>query len=359
MERLVACLEGGLSGTSDTVAAYEAELAAWFDARHALAVSSGAAAVTVALAALGLKRGDEVLLTPTCPLCTVYPILNLGLVPKFCDIQPDCFSFHLEDLARSIGPRTRALIDIPMWGYPVPIIALRQFADYHELPLLLDLALCSGTEFSGRPIWSYADIATFSTHESKILSTGEGGGVLTNNALYAERGRLYSRFGGLDGVNFGLNYKMSAPQAAIGVGRLRQLAYHIKRRRENARKILDGLDNPWLEELPVVPNGRPNYLTILLRTTYADNRELIAHLATYGIPSDITTYDCKPLYLFPILASYARTCTNAERMLASITTVPCHPALGEAELAYILSALNTFRPSFENHPGMRQALNAC
>lgn len=340
---LVDFLTRGLTGTGEVVEAYEKALAAAYGATHAVTVSSGSAAVMAALGALGLQPGDEVLLAPTCPLCTVYPIQALGLVPVFCDTQPTNFGLDLASLRAAIGPRTRVILDVPMWGYPTPVAQLRALADEHGLSLVLDLAHGHGVQFGGRPLWTYGHIATFSTHEVKFLSTGEGGFILTNDAGLAERVRHFSRYGGLDGVHFGLNLKLGGLQAALGIRRLPLIPEHLRVRHRNARYILDRLTHPRVRELPVVPSGEPSYYYLLLHLQgESEAAAFIGHMDARGVPSDIRKYRCRPLYEFPLLAPYRRPCENARHLLASMTTVPVHPNLGREDLDRIVTAISDF-----------------
>ncbi|WP_163779997.1 DegT/DnrJ/EryC1/StrS family aminotransferase [Myxococcus vastator] len=337
---LSAFLHRDLSGTGDVVLAYEAALRSWFGAAAAVSVSSGSAAVMVALGALGLRPGDEVVVPPTAPLCTVYPILAMGGVPVFCDTREDGFGLDLDDLESVVGPRTRAIIEVPMWGYPTPLIPLRAFADDLRLPLVLDLAHGHGIRLSGRPLWTYGHLATFSTHESKFLSTGEGGFILTDDADLAKAARRFSRRGGLNGRHLGLSLTLCGLQAALGLRRLRLLNEHLRVRGQNARHILKQLTQPQLQELPVTSGGEPNYYFLVLRHRGGSAHDLIEQLAAQGIPSDIRRYRCRPLYEFPILSAYRHPCENARRLLGSMTTIPVHPSLTTTELDRIAAAIN-------------------
>lgn len=341
-DEIARALDENLSGTGPAVTRYEAALAKAFGADEAVTASSGSSAVMVALAALGLQPGDEVILTPTCPLCTVYPIMALRLVPVFCDTLPDSFSLDLEMAERLITPNTRAIIDIPMWGYPVAADATAAFADRHGLPYVLDLAHGHAIELKGRFLWTYAQIATFSTHASKIMVTGEGGFLLTNNADLAEQARLYARFGNLGGVHFGMNHKIGGLQAALGLARLPRLFDDILQRRNTMTAIASRLDNPLLAPLPIVEGGQPNGLSLLVRELAGNGKSLVDHMDACGVPSDILEYGCRPLYQFPILAQYARSCPNAEALLGSIATIPVHPGIARPEVEQIVSALNSY-----------------
>lgn len=338
---LARALRGSLDGSGLAVRAYEQSLSLTFGAPYAFAVSSGYAAVLIALSALGLKAGDEVLLTPTCPLCTVFALTAIGVNPIFCDTRADSFSIDLDQAAARIGPNTRAILEIPMWGYPVPAHEVAEFSSAHGLGFILDLALGHGTELRGQHIWRYADIATFSTHASKMLVTGEGGFVLAHRADIAEsivRARHYG------GRSAGVNYRLAGPQAALGSARLPVLADHIRRRRDTMAEITTGLRNPHLEPFPICADGKPAGVKLLVRERWGRGNALNEHLAQAGIPSDIRTYNCRPLYEFPVLRERGAQCPNATNILSSIATLPVHPDIGPSERSHILNCLNSYNP---------------
>ncbi|PTL84524.1 DegT/DnrJ/EryC1/StrS aminotransferase family protein [Vitiosangium sp. GDMCC 1.1324] len=335
-------LETGLTGTSSIVERYERKLAERYGMRHVLAVSSGAAAVTVALDGITWEPGDEIIVPPTCPICTVLPILSRGLKPVFCDVRPHNFGLDPDDLARVISPRTRGIIEVPMWGYPSRADELREIARAHGLPLILDLAHCHMTRLNGRWLAEYGDIACFSTHEGKFMSTGEGGFVMTNDADRDAKMRAYTRFGNLDGIHFGLNYKLGGLQAAVGLARLEALDRHVETRARNRQYILERLQNPHVRELPICEGGVVNGYALLLQVVRGDGRRFVEHLHTHGVPSDIKKYDNRPLYEYPLLAAYQRDCKNSAALLRSLTTVPLHSDLSLEDLQHIISTVNAY-----------------
>ena len=337
---LAVALSDGLSGASNTVLAYESALMEWFKANNAISVSSGYSAVLVALLALELRAGDEVLLTPTCPLCTVYALTALDVKPVFCDTEPDCFSIDLNDARSKITSRTRAILEIPMWGYPVPAKEVAAFAHRNGLPLVLDLALGHGTELDGELIWRHADIATFSTHSSKIFVTGEGGFVLTQDAKLASALRRVRHYGS---DQCGNNYRLAAPQAALGRARLPMLEGQIRHRRACMKEIEQRLDNPLLSVLTPTPGGLPCGVKLLIKERDGRGRELNEHMHRWGVPSDVKIYRCRPLYEFPVLADRRADCPNARRLLGSIATLPVHPGIGPDECALMATALNSYQ----------------
>lgn len=341
---LLEALSTGIGGDGDMVRRYEQRLKSHFGARHAVAVSSGYGALVVALSALGLRPGDKVLLTPTCPLCTVYALTFMRLEPVFCDICPDDFTINLAMAEQRIDSKTRAIIDIPMWGYPVAAQAVAEFARDRGLYYLLDMALAHRAQLNGKLLWTYADMATFSTHHSKNLVTGEGGAVLTNSERLANRAREFTRCEYRADRPPVLNFALGGLQAALGLSRLNRLSDDVRHRLATMQAISQRLDNPWLEALPVIAGGEPAGTRLLVRSRTGTHAALLAHQARAGIPSDIARYNCKALYQYPVMRERAADCPNAERMLASITTIPVHPDIRDDEVQTLADVLNSFQP---------------
>lgn len=339
---LTAALQGAISGGSDVISAYESALAKTFDARHAIAVSSGGAALIAALYGAGVKPGDEVILPPTCPLCTIYPIMALGATPVFCDTNPGDFGLDLADLKKVATSKTRAVIDVPMWGYPTPVDKLRDATQQLGAKLILDLAHSHGAKLAGRDLSSYGDLSCYSTHERKIISTGEGGFILSNDDALTSTIRSYIKFGNLNGRDFGLNYKLSGTQAALGKARLAHLDELLARRRATAERVAKGITRQGVRPFDILPTGVPSYYFMLVRLSLDDNKRFIDYLDTKGIPSDIKRYGCKTLYQFPALEQYRRACPNAEALLNSVTTIPVHPGITDAEADYMIATINAY-----------------
>ncbi|WP_063934701.1 DegT/DnrJ/EryC1/StrS family aminotransferase [Archangium violaceum] len=335
-------LETGLTGTAPIVEQYERKISELYGMRHVLAVSSGAVAVSVALEGIGWQVGDEIIVPPSCPICTVLPIMARGLVPVFCDVRPHEFGLDPEDLARVMSPRTRGIIEVPMWGYPSRADELRTLAHSHGVPLILDLAHCHVTRLRGKWLAEFGDIACFSTHEGKFMSTGEGGFVMTNDASRDAKMRAYTRFGNLDGQRVGLNYKLGGLQAAVGLARLQALDWQLEVRARNRQYLLERIHNPLVRELPIVEGGAINGYALLMQVVKGDGRRFVEHLDRNGVPSDVKKYDNQPLYNYPLLADRRRDCKNARELLRSLTTIPLHPRLSDEELQHIVATVNAY-----------------
>ena len=320
---------------------YERAIARHYRMNHAIATSSGSAAVMAALRGIDAQPGEEFIVPATAPICTVLPLLELNLIPVFCDVRADSFGLSPEDLESLINRRTCAVIEVPMWGYPIPLADTREMTKHHGVPLILDLAHAHQTRLAGALLPAYGDISCFSTHEGKFISTGEGGFVLTHDAAYEKRARGFTRFGDLKGREVGLNLKLCGLQAGLGLSRIRRLDEVTAMRHKHRKAILSGLANPLLRELPIAQTGIPSGYALLLQSM-EHGRDLVRHQTAAGIPSDIAKYDNRPLYEYPLLQRFERPCPNGAALLRSLTTIPLHPELVDDDIDYIVDVLNAF-----------------
>jgi perosamine synthetase len=325
----------------DFIGSYENYLKSYFGIKYCLAVSSGTASLIVALKALDAGSKDEIIAPPTAPLCTAYPILSTGATLRFCDIRPYNLGLDLIMLSSLINKRTKAILEVPMWGYPTPVDELKDFARKKNIPLIFDLAHCVGTNFKNRPLSDYCDIACFSTQKNKIFSTGEGGFLLTDNEEYYQKALLYSRMGELNGIDFGLNYKLSHLQAKAGIEELKVLDNNLERRKRNSGFIVAGITHQNIKEISYPSLHKPSYQRLLLHTKDG-NKDLADYMALKGIDSDIKRYNIKPLYEYPILNNLKSRCPNAEELLSIMTTVSVHINYNENNLNHIIETINNF-----------------
>ncbi|MBW2609234.1 MAG: DegT/DnrJ/EryC1/StrS family aminotransferase [Deltaproteobacteria bacterium] len=226
---------------------FEKEFAKYCGVNHALAVSSGAAALRVALSALGVGPGDEVITQGFTFVATWEAILDTGAIPVFAEID-DSLCLDPDDLAGKISSRTRAIIPVHMCGAQARIKEIVSVADSHGIPVLEDTAQSCGGRFNGKALGSFGKVGTFSFDSVKTLTTGEGGMVITNDKELYIRASEYHDHGhdhdpdvgrGLEKRNFiGLNFRMMELQGALGLAQLRKLDNTIlKRQRENKSRI--------------------------------------------------------------------------------------------------------------------------
>lgn len=331
-----------LSGTSDIVKEYETKLATFFESKYAIAVSSGTAAIHSALFALNVKNGDEVIVPPTAPIMSASPILLQSAKPIFVDTNKNNFGFDTNSLKRNITNKTKAIICVPMWGYPFDYKELIEVCKDFQVPLIEDAAQAHNSTYNNKKVGTLGDIGCFSTHDRKILATGEGGFILTDNYEVYEQIKSFTQYANMKGETFGMNYKISTLQAAIGISRIDKIKWQVEVRRKNAKRILNGLLDPNVYEIEYPKNSSPNYYGLVFQMSYPVEKikKIINKLMDFGIPSDILRYNYKVMYHYMLFKQWKRICPNAEYLSKTITTVPVHPNIRENELDHIISSLN-------------------
>lgn len=331
-----------LSGTSEIVAQYEHKLCSHFGSRFAVAVNSGTAALNAALYAVGATEGAEVLIPATAPIPSGLPLLTVGAIPVFVDVQTHSLGFDPHDLSRKITARTKAALSVPLWGYPVEYQETLEILDRHGIPLIEDAAQAHGTIISGKYAGTHGKVGCFSTHDRKLLSTGEGGFVLTNDENAAQIIRRFSQLGYMDGQHYGQNFKLNTLSAALGIYRLQFLQDQIKIRRNNVNEFFRSFKTDLLEELWYTHTSCPNYYNLVLRLKLSKAElgvEFSRLLAERGIYSDITKYGYRPLYQRPLFNKWATKCVNAELFIPLLIQLPIHPGLTQDEISYMANSI--------------------
>ncbi|MFO0981097.1 MAG: aminotransferase class V-fold PLP-dependent enzyme [Planctomycetota bacterium] len=259
INEVVDSLRSGWITTGPKVQKFEEALKAYVGSKEMVAIASATAGLHVALLALDLKPEDEVITTPMTFAATLNTIMLAGAKPVLVDIDPDTLQIRPELVASAITSRTRVLMPVHFAGQPVDLDALRALARNHGLRMLEDAAHAIGTEYQGEKIGARADIAVFSFHPMKNITTGEGGAIATSDAALAERTRLL-RFHGITKDAWkrysssgtpryqvmlpGLKYNMMDIQAALGIHQLKKLDRFIERRTALAHRyheLLEGI----------------------------------------------------------------------------------------------------------------------
>ena len=279
---LVAALRSGWVSQGPRVAEFELRFAEYVGAAHAVALSSCTTALHLAMIAAGVKAGDEVLCPSLSFIATANCIRYVGAEPVFVDIDPVTYNLDPNRVEEAITSHTRAILAVHQIGLPAPMKELEEIAERRGLVLIEDAACAIGSEYVGDKIGlPHSRLACFSFHPRKILSTGEGGMITTNDGELAIRLRRLRQHGmstsdlarhGATRIAFesydelGYNYRMTDLQAAIGLEQLRRLDGMLARRRHLASRYSAELSKvPWLQP-PVEPAGyRHNYQSYMVR----------------------------------------------------------------------------------------------
>ena len=287
------------------VAAFEREFAAFVGAAHACAVSSCTTALHLALLAVGVGPGDEVVTVSHSYIATANAVRYCGATAVFVDDEPDTFNIDPTQIEGAITERTRAILCVHQMGMPCDLAAIVALARRHRLPVVEDAACASGSEIRWQGAWErigrpHGDIACFSFHPRKVMSTGDGGMITTRNADWDAQCRLLRQHGmsvpdtvrhGANTVIFesypvvGYNYRMTDIQAAVGREQLKRLPAIVAERRSLAERYRTLLSDVRGLRLPVEPEwARSNWQSFCVRLPEGcDQRQVMQRMLDQGI----------------------------------------------------------------------------
>lgn len=334
------------------VATFESSYAEWHSVKHAVAVNNGTSAIHLALAAIGIGPGDEVLVPAYTFVGSAAPILYLGATPVFVDVDADTFCMDPADARSKITERTKAMIAVHLNGYPAPLAELTGLARRHGLKLIEDAAQAHGAEFDGRLAGTVGDIGCFSFWQDKTMTTGgEGGAVVTADDAIAGTVRMLRDHGlrpagpGLfHHAVLGYNYRLTSPQAAVGSVQVGRLAGFVAARRRNGALLDEGLAHlPGLALPKTVPAGRPAPWKYTLRLTadpsVLDVTTLVSALKKEGIPA-ARRYPI-PLTRQPVFAGNPSndTCPVSALCASTAFCLPVHPAVTPEDVQHCVDAV--------------------
>ena len=353
-------LETGWLTQGPKVAAFERGFAERHQVRHAVAASSATTGLHLALAALGIGPGDEVIVPAFTWVATANCVLYCGATPVLADVDRVTFNLVPEEVARRITSRTKAVIAVHLFGLCADIEALRALLP-QGAKIVEDAACAAGGAFGTRPAGGLGDIAVFSFHPRKSITTGEGGMVTTNDASLAERVRILRNHGASvseeerhhgqrpyllpDFDHLGFNYRMTDLQGAVGLVQLAKLDRFIDERAHRARQYREALaDLGWLR-VPTEPNaGRHAWQAFV---TYVDaataprpRNEIMQALQDRGIATRPGTHALHLLGYYRRAFGYAREDFPAAADCdAQSMAIPLHNRMDDDDYRYVIDAL--------------------
>ena len=332
------------------VTEFERQVAAGVGATHAIGVSSGTDALLLSLMALGIGPGDEVLCPSFTFFATAGSVSRTGAIPMFVDSLGDDFNLDLEDAARRVTDKTKAIIPVHLFGQAADMDAVQRLASAHDLMVLEDAAQSMGTQFGEKKAGTMGDLCAFSFFPSKNLGGfGDGGMITTNNDALAERVRILRVHGGAPKYYhkaIGGNFRLDPLQAALLCAKLGHLPVYIAKRRANAATYLERLveSTPVREGrllLPSEMSGRKHtWNQFTLRVTNGKRDALMEHLAANQIGSAI--YYPVPLHrqeCFSNLAGVEARLPICEKMADEVLSIPIYPELSPEQIDHVINTI--------------------
>ncbi|WP_213456313.1 DegT/DnrJ/EryC1/StrS family aminotransferase [Rhizomonospora bruguierae] len=326
-----------------SVEGFEAEFAGYHNVDACVSVDNGTNAIVLALRALGIEAGDEVITVSNTAAPTVIAIDAVGARPVFVDVDPDTYLMDVDQVEAAITPRSRAILPVHLYGQSVRMEPLLAIARRHDLAVLEDCAQAHGARHHGRIVGSFGDAAAFSFYPTKVLGAyGDGGAVLTGSRSTAARLRRLRYYGMEDRYYVvqtpGHNCRLDAVQAEILRRKLIRLDSYIKRRREIADRYREGLAGTGLV-LPAVADGN-EHVYYLYVVRHPDRERIMASASAAGIHLNVS-------YRWPVhtMSGFAHleygpgSLPVTERLADEIFSLPMYPSLTEIAQERVIDAL--------------------
>src|SRR6201996_2564752 len=338
LERVGQVIAAGQFVLGPEVEAFEREFAAYLGVRHVVGVGNGTDAITIALRALGVGSGDEVVVPSFTFYATAEAVAEFGATPVFCDVDRDTRNVTADTVRAALTSRTRAVVAVDLFGLPAPVAELRELG----VPVLEDAAQAAGARSDGRMAGALGDAATFSFYPSKNLGAfGDGGAIPSDDDRVAELCRSLRFHGSRDKQTFdhvGYNSRLDAVQAAILRVLLPQLDGWCDGRRAAAGAYVNaGLGE--FVDLPLVPAGvDPAWHLYVVTHPRAD--ELLAALGAAGVGA--RSYYRRPLHRQPAMAPYVHAAPAlpvTDELAATNIALPISPVLGPEQAGEVVAAL--------------------
>lgn len=360
IEAVVEVLRSAWLTTGPKVSEFEEAFAEVVNARYAVAVSSGTAALHAAMYAIGIKPGDEVIVPPMTFAATANCVVFQGGTPVFADVDPETLLLDPTQVEGKITSRTKAIIAVDYTGQPCDYDALRAIADRHGLVLVADACHSLGGSYKRHPVGSLANLSVFSFHPVKHITTGEGGMITTNNAEFAQRMRIFRNHGittdhrqreqqgswFYEMVDLGYNYRLTDIQCALGMSQLRKLPGWVKRRQEIAQRYDEAFaEIPAVKPLGVRPKVSHAYhlyvVRLELERLQVTRAGVFAALRAEGIGVNVHYI---PVHLHPFYRKRFGTgpglCPVAEAAYEQIITLPLFPRMSDKDVEDVITAVH-------------------
>ena len=333
----------------------EKEFADYINVNHAIAVANGTIALDVALKALEIKQGNEVIVPSFTFISTANSILFQGAKPVFADVDERTFNIKPDDVLEKITDRTKAIIGVHLFGHPFDVEAIQDICEDRNLILIEDSAQAHGAEYEGKKVGGFGIAGCFSFYATKNMTTGEGGMITTENDEIAKRCRLLRNHGESQKYYhtiLGYNYRMTDIQAAIGLVQLKRLNEFTEKRIKNAEYLDKHIKVSGLK-LPYMKNGVKHVYHQYAVTIEEEEEEgflmsrdeFIKYLKDKGVGCAI--HYPLPIHEQPLYQQLGYTdenvkCPVATALSKKILSLPVHPALSEEKLKYIAEVINSY-----------------
>ncbi|MFN8380549.1 MAG: DegT/DnrJ/EryC1/StrS family aminotransferase [Anaerolineales bacterium] len=348
LEEISKVLSTGYLTQGPKTVEFEQLVADYIGCKYAFAMSSCTTALHLALVVLDIKPGDEVLVADFTFPATANVVVQLGAIPVLVDIDLDTLTMNPDDLRRKITPRTKAIIPVDAFGCAADFDPILAIASEHNIPVIEDAATAIGTKYYDRYCGNLSTMGCFSFHPRKVITTGEGGMITTNDARLADRIKLLRSHGGVRiGSWFqyeeaGFNYRLSDVLGAIGVAQMEKLSWLVERKQQLAGLLSERLSKIRGIRIPIEPKwGGHIYQSYVILVDEGISRDrVVEDMKARGVETTLGTYALHDQPFFQKKFGYrSGDIVNSHAAFARTITLPLYPQLKESELDLIADAL--------------------
>ena len=336
---------------------FEEKFAKYTGSKYAVALSNCTNALHLAMIVAGIKEGDEVICPSMSYIATANSITYVGAKPVFAEVHSDTFNLDVNHTEKLITSKTKAILLVHQIGLPADIDAFKNLCKKNNLILIEDAACAVGSAYKGKKIGSHSDLVCFSFHPRKVITTGDGGMITTNNQQYYNRLRLLRQHGmsindrerhNSDKIIFeehleiGYNYRLTDIQAAVGIKQLEKLDWIIEERRKIASKYQQAFKNIKCVRLPTEPEGYftnwQSYVLYLKPESKVKRNELIQLLLNKGISSrrGVMTSHREKAY-----GDYKLSLPVSEDASDNSIVLPLYVPMSDVEIDYVIKAVSS------------------
>lgn len=326
--------------------AFEAELSSYCGAKHAIVVNSGTAALQIALLAAGIGPGDEVVVPSFTFIATASAVVLAGAKPVFVDIDPATYNMASAAFKGAITGKTKAVIPVDLYGLPANFSEISEIAEEHGISIIEDACQAQGASYKGKMAGTLGTMGCFSFYPGKVMTTGEGGAVITDNeelAVKLRRARTHGQVKGYDSVSLGGNFRMPEMEAALGRVQLKKLPAFLKKRAENASFLLQELSGAGLI-LPTVPD-RSKHNWYLFTVKFATNRQReLLKIALLEANFGVAVYYPVPVHKTPyyVAQGYSRSILpETDNAAQTVLSLPVNPLVTTEDLRKLVTIIRT------------------
>ena len=356
-KRLIAhVIDSGWVSQGPKVAEFEEIFARYVGARYAVATTSCTTALHAALSVSGIGPGDEVIVPSLSFIATANSVIYCSATPVFIDVDPETCNIDVQKIEEAVTGKTKAIMPVHQMGLPADLDPIKKIAEKNKLLIIEDAACAIGSAYKNTKIGGHGNIACFSFHPRKIITTGEGGMITTDDRTIAHQLRRFRHHGmSVSDIErhmantviietypeLGYNYRMTDMQAAMGIGQMKKLSFLLDARKQMARMYDNELGKIPHIRIPQVPSyARHNYQSYwieLLDSAPVDRNTLMAKLLEKGIA---TRRGIMAIHREPCYRAYAGIhLPNTDKLTDNTLLLPLYPALSAEEQTFIINSI--------------------